>query len=181
MYDELWSMEVPTNQTTTPREGWRISSGVGLRPPAMADGTAVMVTASDGSLRVVLVGGSQVDSTGASSLVDLGQIWMFTPSTRDGTWSRIVIRNPPLARRGHIAIAVDPTKIWIQGGRNLDGSEVYSDGAILDLNTRTWTPTAVGGSRAWGQVAQKIGEVVLIAGGGFSKLNDCGEVADFVS
>lgn len=175
MYDELWSMEVPTNQATTPREGWRIlSGGVGLRPPAMADGTAVMMLASDGSPRIVLMGGSQVDSTGASSLVDLGQIWMFTPTARDGVWSRVVIPNPPVTRRGHIAIAVDSTKIWIQGGRNLDGSEVYSDGAILDLNTRTWTATAAGGTQAWGQLAQKIGDVVVITGGEVSKSNDCG-------
>lgn len=149
----------------------------------MADGTAVLISASDGSPRIVLMGGSQIDSTGASSLVDFGQIWMFNPSTPVGEWTRVVVPSPPIApiaRRGHSAIAVESTKIWIQGGRNLDGSEIYSDGAILDLNTRTWTPTSVGGTRAWGQTGQMVGDVVLIAGGRSSKLDDCGEVADFV-
>lgn len=166
MYDELWTMELPTNQATTPREGWRLQGGgVGLRPPAMADGTAVLMNAQDGSPRVVLMGGRQIDVTGMSSLVDFGQIWMFGA----GAWTRIVVPSPPIARRGHLAVAVSSSRIWIQGGRNLDGTEIFSDGAILDLNAQTWTPTAAGGSRAWGQVVQRIGDVLLITGGDFRR------------
>jgi hypothetical protein len=134
----------------------------------MYDGSAVLVPSTNsGALpSIYLVGGVQVE-TGTSSLVPLDSIWVFAPTETSGggSWEEVKMSGTtPTARRAHVAVDVGDGKIWIQGGRSLDGSTVYSDAAVLDTKTKQWS-TAKEGEQVWGASAAMVGETVVMAFG----------------
>ncbi|ORY77560.1 hypothetical protein BCR35DRAFT_112730 [Leucosporidium creatinivorum] len=169
---ELWEVQLGVGKGGLVSGGvWEqwAASGTASAPPAMWDGQAVLVpsTTTGGLPSIYLIGGVQF-LDGVTSLVSMSSIWVFTPSDSLGTgsWRQVSVADAPEARRGHVAVEVGNGKIWIQGGRTLDGSAVRSDSAILDTSTRTWTTAAVG-EAVWGHSAVSIGETVVMAFGEF--------------
>lgn len=166
---ELWEVQLGVGKAGLVSGGvWQQSvPSAATAPPAMWDGQAVLVpsTTTGGLPSIYLVGGVQIVD-GVTSLVSMSSIWMLTPSDSlgSGSWSQVAVADAPEARRGHVAVEVGDGKIWIQGGRTLDGSAVRSDSAVLDTRTGTWTTAAVGAA-VWGQSAVLIGETVLMAFG----------------
>ena len=170
-YDELWEIQTTINAkgqvASTPTWGmWQGRGG----PPAMYDGTAVLLPASSDSPTtlpsILLIGGVQSTQGGATALSDLSTAWVFEPSDNlaSGSWQKIKLANAPRDRRGHVAVPFGTGAIWIQGGRDLDGSTVYSDAAVLDVKGRRWTPTS-SGQAVWGHSAVAVGETILLAFG----------------
>lgn len=136
----------------------------------MYDGTAVLLPASSDSPTalpsIFLIGGIQSSPGGATVLSDLSTAWVFEPADRlaGGRWQKIKLANAPSDRRGHVAVPFGTGAIWIQGGRSLDGSTVYSDAAVLDVSRRRWS-TATEGQAVWGHSAAAVGETILLAFG----------------
>ena len=166
--DEMWEVQLGVgNLAQGVSSGvWTRWSSSGLAPPAMWDGQAVLVPSPSGGLpSVYLIGGVQ-QVAGLESLTPLSSIWIFTPSASlgSGSWTQFKTSGTPPPRRGHVAVAVGAGKIWIQGGRSLDGLSVMSDGAVLDTRTGRWTTTAEG-SAVWGHSAVIAGETVLLTFG----------------
>lgn len=110
---------------------------------------------------IYLIGGIQTIA-GVTSLSPLSSIWIYTPANdlAVGSWNQITTTNSPMARRGHVAVDVGNGKIWIQGGRNLDGTTVFSDSAVLDLTTNNWSITSPG-SQVFGHTAVMVGNTVI--------------------
>lgn len=138
-------------------------------PNPMYDGQAVLVSGGSSSGRlpsIYLIGGVEVIS-GSSILASFEEIWVFTPSQALGVgiWSQVTTTGAPVGRRGHVAVDVGGGKIWIQGGRSLDGSTVFNDSAMLDVATGVWTETSTGGQSVWGHSAAMVGETVVLAFG----------------
>lgn len=142
--------------------GWARWMGTG-GPPAMYDGVAVLVPRATGEPSLYLIGGTQVMG-GLTTLTDMSSIWSYTPSTSlaGGSWSQVRTTNAPIARRGHVAVVTPGGSIWLQGGRSLDGTVVYSDSAMLDLGSSTWT-AASAGQQVWGHSAVVVGQTVVLA------------------
>lgn len=169
MLDELWELTIDLSSRgsalSSPSEGWRSLSTSGSWPGAMSEGTAVLLTSPAGEAELWLFGGVQIDAQGIPQLVPLDTIHIYTPST--SSWSTVAVTNPPAARRDHVAVAL-AGGVWIQGGRNLDGSTVFGDGALLSfsgLARGSWTATASGGGARWGHVAQNVGGTAVLAFG----------------
>lgn len=173
---DTWELQIDIAAEQQLSNGrWGQWSGAQTAPPTMFDGQAVLMPSSSGGQPTIyLIGGVQsVDS--AQSLVDMSSVWAFTPGEEigSGSWKEVELRGGsgvPAGRRGHVAVAVDDEKIWVQGGRSLDGATVLSDSAMLDVRRRTWTRTS-DGEAVWGRSAVSIGETVLLAFGkvhGFS-------------
>ncbi|GAA5864425.1 hypothetical protein JCM3774_002787 [Rhodotorula dairenensis] len=171
-YSELWevqaTLDLQGRVATTPVWGrWREGGG---GPPAMYDGTAVLLPASSDSPTalpsIYLIGGVESAIGGATILSDLSTAWVFEPTDRlaSGRWQKIKLANAPPNRRGHVAVTFGTGAIWIQGGRSLDGSTVYSDAAVLDIRGRRWS-TAAKGQAVWGHSAAAVGETILLAFG----------------
>ncbi|GAA5905040.1 hypothetical protein JCM8208_007667 [Rhodotorula glutinis] len=168
---ELWELEVTVGRDgalASPRwAAWEGGDGADV-PPPMYDGAAVLVpgaTTTD-MPSVYLVGGAQADQ-GTASLVDLSSVWAFTPDSTlgGGAWALVETSGKvPPARRGHVAVAVGGGKVWIQGGRSLDGTEVLGDAWVLDTRRKRWTE-ARKGAQVWGHSAAMVGETVVLTFG----------------
>lgn len=162
---ELWTLEVQVDQSGAVEvgssQGWFKSSGDG-GPPRAYDGVAVLIRNTiGGQPTIYLIGGVQT-ITGVTSLAPLSSVWIYTPANdlAVGSWNQIITTNSPAPRRGHVAVDVGNGKIWIQGGRSLDGSIVFSDSAVLDLSTNSWKATSPG-SQVFGHSAVMIGDTVI--------------------
>ncbi|GAA5864960.1 hypothetical protein JCM8547_004249 [Rhodosporidiobolus lusitaniae] len=168
-FSELWELQVSSTSDAIDASTARWAAWSGSHaPPAMYDGTAVLVpsTKSGALPSIYLIGGAQV-SAGTSSLVPLDSVWVFTPSDEiaSGTWEEVEVSgSAPAGRRGHVALDVGDGKIWVQGGRSLDGATVFSDAAVLDTKKKSWT-TVKSGEQAWGRSAAMVGETVVLAFG----------------
>lgn len=168
---ELWEVQMGVGKAGVVQGGewaqWSVSGSADISPPPMWDGQAVLVPSSKigGFPSVYLIGGAQ-NVDGVTSLASMSSVWVFTPGETmgSGAWSQVAVDDAPEPRRGHVAVAVGDGKIWIQGGRTLDGSAVRSDSAMLDTIDGSWTTTAVG-QAVWGHSAVSIGETVLMAFG----------------
>lgn len=163
---EMWEFGAAVEEGGVGEGEWGMWRGEG-GPPPMWEGTAVMMNDARGRPVIYLVGGVQsVD--GVQFLASLAEVWVFTPSSTlgGGTWSTVALSGAPVGRRGHVAVGFDGN-IWIQGGRSLDGTEVWSDSALLDVSTGSWTATSEG-EQVWGHLAVVLGETVLMAFGEFS-------------
>ncbi|GAA6031350.1 hypothetical protein JCM8097_005613 [Rhodosporidiobolus ruineniae] len=170
-FSELWELQLAVSpddgSVDASSASWAMWSGEG-GPPAMHDGTAVLVPSStSGALpSIYLVGGAQVEA-GTAALAPLDSLWVFTPSDAigGGSWAEVEMGGTvPTARRGHVAVDVGDGKIWIQGGRSLDGATVFSDAAVLDTKAKSWTATSAG-EQGWGRSAVMVGETVVLAFG----------------
>lgn len=162
--NEMWEFEAAVVEGGLGDGEWGAWRGEG-GPPAMWEGTAVMMSDASGRPAIYLVGGAQsVD--GVESLASLEEVWVFTPSAAlgAGTWSTVTFSNAPVGRRDHVAVGIEGGRIWIQGGRSLDGTEVWSDSALLDVSSGSWTATSEG-EQVWGHSAVVLGETVLMAFG----------------
>ncbi|KAM0754473.1 hypothetical protein T439DRAFT_321513 [Meredithblackwellia eburnea MCA 4105] len=167
-FDELWefNMGISPSGAISVGSGWTMWTGSNS-PPAMYDGVAVLVPSSTGDLpSIYFIGGVQV-SGGSISMASLSTIWVFTPTSTfgEGSWQQVSVSGSPSGRRGHVAVFVGNGKIWVQGGRGSDDTQILSDGAILDTVAKRWTSTAAGGPTAWGHSAVLAGEVVALAFG----------------
>ncbi|GAA6054458.1 hypothetical protein JCM3770_007227 [Rhodotorula araucariae] len=170
-FAELWELQVAVGRggaVSVPR--WAAWSAAGLAPPPMYDGVAVLVPSTGGSTRsvpaVYLVGGVQVEA-GTAALADLASVWCFTPTNAlgGGAWARVDTTGAaPQGRRGHVAVEIGGGKIWIQGGRNLDGAAVLSDAWVLDTRKKKWEQVEEG-EQVWGHSAAMVGETVVLAFG----------------
>lgn len=168
---ELWSLKMAVDGldgvSLESGGGWiQTSTAAGAaNPPAMYDGAAVMVPSTNGGEpSIYLVGGVQIIGQ-TTTISPLSTLWLYTPSASGGSWTSIATKNAPPSRRGNIALAVAGGKIWIQGGRSLDGTTVMSDGAIFDPATKVWSSTSTGGSSVWGHSAVLVGDTVVSAFG----------------
>ncbi|GAA5966944.1 hypothetical protein JCM21900_004291 [Sporobolomyces salmonicolor] len=169
-FSELWELQVPVSSTdgspSASQAQWAAWGGKG-GPPAMYDGTAVLVpsSTSGGQPSIYLVGGVQMQN-GAESIVPLSSVWVYTPTDAlaGGSWSQMSVSNAPTGRRGHVAVGVGNGKIWIQGGRSADGTQVMSDGAVLDTKKGRWMTTSQG-EQVWGHAAAMVGETVVLTYG----------------
>ncbi|KPV73952.1 uncharacterized protein RHOBADRAFT_54536 [Rhodotorula graminis WP1] len=172
-FAELWELEVTVGRDgalDSPRwAAWEADDAGADVPPPMYDGTAVLVPGAKSTdlPSVYLVGGAQVDQ-GTASLVDLSRMWAFTPDSTlgGGSWALVETSGAkvPPARRGHVAVAVGGGKVWVQGGRSLDGSTVLDDAWILDTRRKRWTE-ARKGAQVWGHSAAMVGETVVLTFG----------------
>ncbi|GAA5988900.1 hypothetical protein JCM10908_006216 [Rhodotorula pacifica] len=167
LYELQTVMDADEGVASTPSWGmWQGNGG----PPAMYDGTAVLLPSSSSSPSampsIFLIGGVESAQGGAATLSDLSTAWIFEPGNKlaSGTWQKIKLANAPQDRRGHVAVPFGTGAIWIQGGRSLDGTTVYSDSAVLDVNKRRWTTTS-SGQAVWGHSAVAVGETILLAFG----------------
>ncbi|GAA5866628.1 hypothetical protein JCM1840_002409 [Sporobolomyces johnsonii] len=169
-FSELWELQVPVSSAdgfaSASQAQWAGGAGKG-GPPAMYDGTAVLVPSSTSGAQpsIYLVGGVQI-LNGVESVVSLSSVWVYTPTDAlaGGSWSQVSASNAPTGRRGHVAVDVGNGKIWIQGGRSADGTQVMSDGAVLDTKKGSWTTTSEG-EQVWGHAAAMVGETVVLAYG----------------
>ncbi|KAJ1547205.1 hypothetical protein HK405_006464, partial [Cladochytrium tenue] len=105
-------------------------------PPAMFAHKAALVP--DGTL--FLVGGISVEH-GLAQLVDMGFVWRYDPQAGYAkfplTSNSIYL---PDGRIGHSLVVLNSSSyIYMFGGRNLDGSVVYSDLWQLDIYNLDWT------------------------------------------
>ncbi|GAA5847086.1 hypothetical protein JCM9279_002683 [Rhodotorula babjevae] len=170
-FAELWELEVTVGRDgalDSPRwAAWVADQGADV-PPPMYDGAAVLVPGAKTTdmPSVLLVGGAQVDQ-GMASLVDLSRVWAFTPDSTLGGGSWAVVETSgevPPGRRGHVAVAVGGGKVWIQGGRSLDGATVLGDAWVLDSRRKRWTEARTG-AQVWGHSAAMVGETVVLTFG----------------
>lgn len=166
-FSELWEVGMSVSSAGAVSGAvWAQWSGTG-GPPAMYDGTAVLVpSTTGGEPAVYLIGGVQV-LDGTTSIASLASIWMFTPTATlaGGSWSTLAATGAPVGRRGLVAVEVGEGKIWIQGGRSLDEGTVYGDAAELDTSTGVWTTKTAGSEVLWGHSAVVVGETVVLAFG----------------
>ncbi|BGP19176.1 hypothetical protein JCM10213v2_007263 [Rhodosporidiobolus nylandii] len=172
-FGELWELSAPvasdSGEVDTASASWKMVDASGSAPPAMFDGTAVLVPSSQsGALpSIYLIGGVSSPSPGSTSAASLSSVYVFTPSSSlaMGSWSTLSVSGSvPGGRRGAAAVHVGDGKIWIQGGRSADGQTVYSDAAVLDTKSGAWSKASEGDA-VWGQTAQMVGETVVMAFG----------------
>ncbi|BGP42640.1 hypothetical protein JCM10449v2_006652 [Rhodotorula kratochvilovae] len=170
-FAELWELQVSVGvrgSVSAPR--WAAWSGAGEAPPPMYDGAAVLVPSAGGGAAampaVYLVGGVQV-AAGSAALADLATVWAFTPSDAlgGGAWAQVETAGAaPTGRRGHVAVEIGGGRIWIQGGRSLDGATVLRDAWVLDTRRKRWSEVEEG-EQVWGHSAVRVGETVVLAFG----------------
>jgi len=176
-FDELWEMRyydsdnrVEWIKSNTPTS---LGSGGG---GGMYDGVAVLVpsSSSSGEPSIYLLGGIE---SSLNSLASFSTIHYFVPSnTNTGSvvWlnvSTISSESPsPSPRRGHSAVYLGNSKIWISGGKNLNGDLVYSDSWILDLNEKNWTRVSDASEPSWSSSTIVLGETVLTSFGQFRRV-----------
>lgn len=167
---DLWelTLDVRAADDTLSNGRWSQWAGRGQSPPVMWDGQAVLVPSGGIAPPTMYLLGGMQEVNGVDSLMDFSNIWAFTPGTGpgSGSWTSLELnsRNAPTGRRGHVAVSVGNGLIWIHGGRNLDGTMVFSDSALLDTKRRRWTSTTAGPA-VWGHSAVSIGDTVLMAFG----------------
>lgn len=164
-FDELWELGLAVGSGGAVSLGGGWAMGI-VGPPAMYDGTAVLLPSdSGGEPSIYLVGGVQFE-TGTTTIASLADVWVFTPTVAlaGGSWTQLATTNAPVGRRGHVALDIGDGKIWIQGGRSVDQATVYSDAAVLDTRTRVWT-TVAAGAQVWGHSAVLVGSTVVLAFG----------------
>ncbi|KAK4046893.1 hypothetical protein OIO90_006401 [Microbotryomycetes sp. JL221] len=175
-FNELWEaqVELDDNGNTVPASGqWRqwVAGNDDAIPPNMWDGQAIVMTSSQSKTNmpsIWLIGGVQLYDDTDERSVSMSNLWVFTPSSRlgQGSWDVIPISGPsPTGRRGHVAVDIGGGKIWIQGGRSLDGATVMSDSAVLDTVARRWSKANGDGEAVWGHSAEFLGETVVMAFG----------------
>ncbi|GAA5901035.1 hypothetical protein JCM6882_006007 [Rhodosporidiobolus microsporus] len=177
VYNELWEVQLAVDplsgapdRSTAQWAQW--TGGNSDAPPAMWDGTAVLLPSTEsGALpSIYLVGGVESPSSGSSALSSLSTIHVFTPSAAlgSGTWSTLSASSGdvPAARRGHVAVDIGDGKIWVQGGRGGEGegAEVFSDAAVLNTKEGRWEKVE-DGEQAWGRTGVMVGETVVVAFG----------------
>jgi hypothetical protein len=93
-----------------------------------------------GNLIVVLPGQLHTDN----GTVGNGDAWLYDPGT--DKWTKVAAF--PLAMRNSAALAVASGKLLVWGGQSADGSQVLSDGAVLDTVANRWTATPSAGAPA---------------------------------
>ncbi|GAA6021987.1 hypothetical protein JCM10207_002396 [Rhodosporidiobolus poonsookiae] len=169
-FSELWEVQLGSSadgSVDASTASWTQCSGSD-GPPAMFDGTAVLIpsSSSDALPSIYLIGGVH-SASGSTSAVTLDSAWVFTPSDAagSGSWTQVELSGDvPPSRRGHVAVEVGDGKVWVQGGRSVDGATVYGDAAVLDTRKGTWEK-AKEGEEAWGRSAVAVGETVVLAFG----------------
>ncbi|KAK4046755.1 hypothetical protein OIV83_005860 [Microbotryomycetes sp. JL201] len=175
-FNEMWesqiNVDVENNDAIEPSTGrwqqWQPSSN-DVVPPDMWDGQAVVVPSQKvGEMPSVwIIGGAQLYNGQQERLVSMSNVWVYTPSLDlgQGSWDVVPISgSSPNGRRGLAAVALGNGQIWIQGGRSLDGTQVFGDSAVLDTVKRRWS-SASDGPVVWGHSATILGETVLMAFG----------------
>ncbi|GAA5972458.1 hypothetical protein JCM11641_001855 [Rhodosporidiobolus odoratus] len=170
-FAELWELSTPLSadgSVNAAEATWRQVETAGQAPPAMFDGTAVLVPSStSGALPSIYLVGGVTSVSGTASAASLAEIYIFTPSpsVATGTWSSLSCSGSlPTGRRGAAAVHIGDGKIWIHGGRSSDGQTVYGDAAVLDTKRGRWTSVSEG-EVGWGRSAQMVGETVVLAFG----------------
>ncbi|KAM0791877.1 hypothetical protein ACM66B_004132 [Microbotryomycetes sp. NB124-2] len=176
-FNEMWEaqvgLDVDNNDAFVPSTGkwqqWQAATN-DVVPPDMWDGQAVVVPSSkSGQMPSVwIIGGTQLYNGQQERLVSMSNIWVYTPSLElgQGSWDVVPISgSSPDGRRGHVAVEIGGGQIWIQGGRSLDGTDVYGDSAVLDTVKRRWSSSSSNGPVVWGHSATVLGETVLMAFG----------------
>jgi hypothetical protein len=186
-FDELWEMRyydsdnrVEWIKSNTPTN---LESGGG---GGMYDGVAVLVpnsSSSSGEPSIYLLGGIE---SSLNSLASFSTIHYFVPSNTNMdsvVWLNVstISESPsPSPRRGHSAVYLGNSKIWISGGRNLNGDLVYSDSWILDLNEKIWTRVSDASEPSWSSSTIVLGETVLTSFGQFSTISYLSEVSGWL-
>ncbi|KAF9510296.1 hypothetical protein BS47DRAFT_1348219 [Hydnum rufescens UP504] len=90
---------------------------------------------SNGTL--VLFGGY---STSQSALLPLSQLWMLDTKSPGSSWTSVAISGTiPSPRRNFAYALLDGGKILVHGGSDAPFQSVFSDGAILDIGSRSWS------------------------------------------
>jgi hypothetical protein len=153
-FAELWVFTACTNRSSATCSAlespiWaQITAESG--PPPLFDHTATLLQL-DGQYVLILIGG--IDATvSQTTLSPITSIYLFTfgSDLQSGTWSTIpVTGSAPSSRHGHIAVALNSTSILIHGGASGDSSELYSDLAILTLESATsasWSSVSSSGT-----------------------------------
>lgn len=170
-YNELWEfrthLDNKGNMVLADGDGWGMYAGSD-GPTETYDGQAVLVPSLQNPSSppsVYFLGG--VQSSTSPVLTSLSTISIFTPSDSlaSGTWSKLTTTNAPPSRRSHVAVAVGGGKIWIQGGKSLDGQSVFRDSWMLDTTTGKWEETNTQGETRWGHSAVQVGSTVVLAFG----------------
>ena len=176
-FNEMWEMRVGLEDQGMEQVEWAKWEGEGgPKGQGLNDGTAVLVPSSNGGLPTIyMIGGVE---TSENTLVSFNEISTFTPGSSLGTgsWSTFTTTttststNVPQGRKGHSALYLGSGKIWLGGGRSLDGSLVWSDSWILDLGEKSWTRMSDLKEGVWGASTVVLGETVLMSFGELSSL-----------
>ena len=176
-FNEMWEMRVGLEDQGMEQVEWAKWEGKGgPKGQGLNDGTAVLVPSSNGGLPTIyMIGGVE---TSDNTLVSFNEISTFTPGSSLGTgsWSTFTTTttststNVPQGRKGHSALYLGSGKIWLGGGRSLDGSLVWSDSWILDLGEKSWTRMSDLKEGVWGASTVVLGETVLMSFGELSSL-----------
>jgi hypothetical protein len=98
-----------------------------------------------GNLIVVLPG--QIYTNNGT--VGNGDAWLYDPST--DKWTKAAAFPPGM--RNNAAIAAAGSKLLVWGGQSADGSQLLSDGAVLDTVANRWTATPSAGAPAARSIA----------------------------
>lgn len=124
--------------------------------PSARSGATVLWTGSG-----ILVWGGETASAGDAT----GALLRFDVNGNPLAWESLPLLSGFASRSGHVA-AWDGQRLVVWGGRSM-GRQLLSDGAVLDVGTRTWTlMTAVGAPTARYQASGVwTGDELLVFGG----------------
>lgn len=137
-FRECWQFQ-PTAPPSAPASFNLVNADwpdlVGHRTLLLANGT------------LLLLGGY---SPSLNSLLPFSELWLIDTTVTSPTWRSVIVQGTvPTPRRGFAAVLLDGGKLLIHGGADAPMQTVYSDGAILDLTSMSWS-TAEGMSSVLG-------------------------------
>lgn len=124
--------------------------------PSARTGATVLWTGSG-----MLVWGGETAEAGDAT----GAYLSFDAQGRPVAWESLPVLPGFVARSGHVA-AWDGQRLVVWGGRSM-GRQLLSDGAVMDLGSRTWTPMNGSGAPTARYQASGVwtGEELLVFGG----------------
>ncbi|GAA5946246.1 hypothetical protein JCM3765_000166 [Sporobolomyces pararoseus] len=168
-FNEMWEMRMDLSDGSVE---WAQLPATGMTAGpkgANYDGSSVLIPSSQqgGDPTLYFLGG--VDSS-SNSLVSFDTIYSFTPSDAlaSGTWSTLTTASTaiPSPRRGHSAIYLESeSQIYISGGRDLTGTQVFTDNWIFDLQAKSWNRMSDSSEASWGSSTVLLGETILMSFG----------------
>lgn len=156
---DLWVYDLSADR-------WAERPGSGATPMARSGHAAAWV---DG-LGLVIVGGQSADGTA------LDDTWRFDPGT--SAWTEVGTATRPAARTGSCLAPGPDGRVWLTGGRGVDGQPL-ADTWAFDPTQASWLDVTPGGALAPardGHACWWLGDERLIVYGGTSQAGVVGDV-----